>query len=109
MRQYMSQYMNRYMLIGLCLIFTLGFFYFLSTSVEGLRGKNTMSQSINKQKQEKQQQKHQQQSLNKKHQQPLKRKLPRKKLKQPLKPPSIKPYSGIDNMSQSSNLNLNSI
>ena len=89
MRQYM-------LIIGMCLIFTLVFFYFLSTRVEGLRGKKLISQSI---------QKYQQQ----KHQQPLKQKLPRKKLKQQQKPPSNQPYSGINHMGQSSNLNLNSI
>ena len=100
------------MLIGLCLIFTLVFFYFFFTRVEGLRGKNTMSQSINKQQQEKQASNNQekQQSLNKKKQASNKQKKPpRKKQKQPLKPPSIQPYFGIKHMGQSSNLNLNSI
>jgi hypothetical protein len=97
MRQYM-------LIIGMCLIFTLVFFYFLSTRVEGLRGKKLISQSIQKY----QQQKHQQ-PLKQKHQQPLKQKLPRKKLKQQQKPPSNQPYSGINHMGQSSNLNLNSI
>jgi len=94
MRQYM-------LIIGMCLIFTLVFFYFLSTRVEGLRGKKLISQSIQKYQQQKQQPLKQKQSL--------KQKLPRKKLKQPLKPPSNQPYSGIKHMGQTSNLNLNSI
>ena len=92
------------MLIGLCLIFTLVFFYFFFTRVEGLRGKNTMSQSINKQASNNQEK---QASNKQKQEKPprKKQKLPRKKQKQP----SIKPYYGINHMGQSSNLNLNSI